>query len=128
MRLCGFSPRSMGLLNLSCVLDSCYTEVEEMQVGSNAVEFNVRDIAIKSQDQLLAMSEKGLNILLSSHTVQRTRPRVNKILGSAPDWCECDISAYMGVVNVVDSRLVRFSLRRFLFDPCADDSKLTNRG
>ena len=57
----------MGMLHRSCSLDGCYAEVQEVEVGSNIVQFNIRNIPVKSHDQLLAVSEKGLNIFMSIH-------------------------------------------------------------
>lgn len=52
---------------LSCVLDMCYAQVQQVQMGSKVVEFNIRNIPVKSQDQVIAVAEKGINVFMSVH-------------------------------------------------------------
>lgn len=80
----------MGLLQLSCVLDMCDAQVQQVQMGSNVVEFNVRNITIKSksQDKVMAVGEKGINVFVSIHSYHSTRGPLSKALGSARGSCE----------------------------------------
>ena len=57
----------MGLLKPSSVLDICYAQVQQVQMGSNVVELNIRHIPVKSQDEVIAVGKKGINVFVSVH-------------------------------------------------------------
>lgn len=59
----------MGLLKLSSVLDMCYAQVQKVEMGSYIVEFNIRNITVKSQHQVIAVGEKGINLFMTIHSI-----------------------------------------------------------
>ena len=61
------SQDTMGLLKPSSVLDMCYAQVQQVQMGSNVVKLNIRHIPVKSQDEVIAVGKKGINVLVSVH-------------------------------------------------------------
>ena len=38
-----------------------------VQMGSNVVELNIRHILVKSQDEVIAVGKKGINVFVSVH-------------------------------------------------------------
>ena len=38
-------------------------------MGSYIVEFNIRNITVKSQDQVIAVGKKGINLFLTIHSI-----------------------------------------------------------
>ena len=61
------SQDAMGLLKPSSVLDMCYAQVQQVQMGSNVVELNIRHIPVKSQDEVIAVGKEGINVFVSIH-------------------------------------------------------------
>ena len=60
----------MGLLKLSCVLDMRYAQVQEVQMGSYVVEFNIRNFTVKPQDKIMSVCEKGINLFVTIHSIR----------------------------------------------------------
>ena len=76
----------MGLLKSASVLDICDAQVQHVEMGSNVVEFDVRNITVEPKDQGIAVDEKSINVVVSIHSSKGTRARFNKTLGSARGW------------------------------------------